>query len=144
MRSNAHAPSPAQNVNGHGSVLDTLQTATVLLNGVARSRNLARSGFAAQLGGQFVQLTNPRRTERVAFDSEPPEGLTGRRPPRENSPRSASHATFPKIGKTEILDLYDLAHRRGFMHLGHIHVPRTETRLLVCLIRRKPTTSNSG
>src|SRR5512134_1221903 len=57
----------AQDVTRDGCLLHALQAAAVLLDGMARARDLACAGLAAQLSHQFEELADAGGAERMAF-----------------------------------------------------------------------------
>ncbi|MCY1530423.1 hypothetical protein D9M68_656080 [compost metagenome] len=80
---------------------------------------------------QFVELAEPGGTERMALRFQAARGVD------RDSPTQGEFATFsrrPALAKrdqAEVLDLNDLAHRRGVMDFGDMHVLWSQARLLI-------------
>src|SRR6478609_1761275 len=64
------------------------------------------------------------------FDSSPPDGLTGTRPPIVVSPRSLIAPPSQK-SKAEVFDLYDFAHSSRVVYFGYRNISRPDPGLFI-------------
>src|SRR5574338_1469110 len=100
-----------QDMDRYRGFLDALQAAAVLLHGMAGALDLARAGFAAQLGHQFVEVADTGGAQRMAFGFKTARGVD--RDPAADGEVTAlgRRAALTQIDEPEVFGLDDLAHR---------------------------------
>src|SRR6218665_1593318 len=107
----------AQDVNGNGGFFDAQEAAAVFLHRVARARHLPGACLAAQLGRELVELAQPGRAQRVALGLQAAGRVHGQAPAQGEVATLLGRPAFAQWRKAEVLDLDDLAHGGGVMHL---------------------------
>jgi hypothetical protein len=112
---------------------DSVETAAIFGDGIARALDLPAAGFAPQLGGEFENLRQTSGADRVALGFEPTRRIDRDFAPERRRPGLGEGATGPEFAKAQILNLLEFGKGGCVMHFGNIYIVRAEPCNFICV-----------